>query len=82
MNPPSCLPGPDLSNHLQSRVILWGGISSIISIPRITIGRDGSQIHTRPNLTRPLQKLHAQTLSHMPRDVAMHQPGTRVVSEE
>ena len=40
------------------------------------------QVHTLWDILLPLQKLHRQTLTYMPRDMAMHEPRSGIISLE
>jgi hypothetical protein len=57
-------------------------MSRIIRLPIIAIGRDIIQIHRSRNTAQLLKELHAQALAHVPRDVAVEQPGARVARHE
>jgi len=70
------------AEDLRSRIILHNIIGGNIGVPGSAGAVHGIVVDQRGNLAVPLDELEREALGRVPSDVAMHQPGARVVSDE
>ena len=74
-----------LSHHLQTRILLPEGVElRVVGPPGGAVGVEGGDVggRLRLDLGGALEEVDRQTARHVPGDVAVHQPGARVVRLE
>lgn len=69
-----------LINHLDTRVLLLDGVLLLEGGPGVASVGEGRVVSDGSNLAVALDKLHRETLGRVPANVAVHEPGARVIS--
>jgi hypothetical protein len=70
------------ASRSETRIALLEGVCRVVCVPSIAVWCDGVQVHDAWDAGYILEELDAETLGHVPGDMTMEKPRSRIVGVE